>query len=174
MESSLSSASEDVLGLILKRLDVNSAINLLTSSKRTSKKMVKYMYHRIWFDYNDLKKGKCKKENYVHIRKIKNITNLDYLKDFKNVKKIKFKSEIYYLIILSSKIDVSSFSDLKKWATTHNISIDHAIDHATNDDDIHIDIYLSKIGLILGILQNVLDNKKIEDWILEKIKTNQT
>ena len=54
--------SEDVLGIILKRLDVVSAINLLTSTKKTSKKTTKYVYPRFWFDYDDLIKGKYKEE----------------------------------------------------------------------------------------------------------------
>ena len=59
--------SEDVLGLILKKLDIKSATNLLSTSKYQSEKIVKYIYPRLWFDYEDLKNSKYKKENYKYI-----------------------------------------------------------------------------------------------------------
>ncbi len=88
----LTSVSDDALGLILKRLDVSSATNLLISNKATIKKVPKYIYPRFWFDYKDLKKGKYKKINYIYIHKIKNVTDLDILKEFRSVRKIKFNN----------------------------------------------------------------------------------
>ena len=90
ISSTLDSVSGDVLDLILKRLDIKSATNLLQSSKRTSEKVSKYIYPRLWVDYGDLVYGDYKKEDYIYIYKIKNVTDLDHLKDFKNVREIAF------------------------------------------------------------------------------------
>ncbi len=86
----LSTLSEDVLSLILKKLDVKSAAKLIISSKNRSKKVAKYVYPRLWFNLDDI--GKYKKENYIYIHKITNVTNFDHLKEFKNIRKIKFGS----------------------------------------------------------------------------------
>ncbi len=89
----LLSVSEDALGIILKQLDIKSTIKLLTSSKILSKKVTKYVYPRLWFNYKDLKKEKYKKEDYIYIQKIIDVTDLNTLKEFKNVKKIIFNND---------------------------------------------------------------------------------
>ncbi len=62
IEYTVENVSEDVLGLILKKLDIKSATNLLSTSKYQSEKIVKYIYPRLWFNLDDIKKGKYKKK----------------------------------------------------------------------------------------------------------------
>ncbi len=137
----LSSVSEDVLNLILKKLDIKSATNLLISDKVKSKKVIKYVYPRLWFDYKDLKIGKYKKENYKYIHKIRKVGDLEHLKDFKNVKKIKFSKKF------NQKIDHGELPP----ALTH-LTFGHASSFNQNIDQLPSTLQ----ELIFGIFSHLI------------------
>ena len=100
---------EDILGVISSKLDVKSATNLFISSKKSAKKVIKYTYPRIWFNYNDIINGKCKKEDYKYIHKLKNVNDIYMLEYFINIRKIKFlKYRSSFCIIFKIRMSKSS------------------------------------------------------------------
>ncbi len=102
------------------------------------------------------------------------VTSIYGLYDKKDINSNQIPKGVYNLhIIRNKKLDISSFSDVEKWATTNNISVSHSVVEVNDTVGFMSSIFLVKNGFSIGTLQNiqnVIDIKKLEDWVLEKIK----